>query len=176
MKKIVFIFLACVLLVSTSCIDKTAMAELEVFKSKQEVEEQNKIIVQRYWEGKWNERHPEVLDELQTPDVVYHGTSMEMNGIEEYKQVYNSYLLAIHDTRLEINKLIAEGDLVMSNIKLRGIHKGELEGLLPTGNEINISLFTIFRLVDGKIAEEWEIIDELSMMTQLGFELQMKEK
>jgi len=52
---------------------------------------------------------------------------------------------------------------------VRGIHKGELDGLPPTGNEISVSLFTIFRLVDGKIAEEWEIMDELGMMTQLGF-------
>jgi len=91
--------------------------DLEELKAQKELEELNKSVVQRYWDGKWNERRREILDELQTPDVVYHGTSMEMNGIEEYKQVYNSYLLAIHDTRLEINKLIAEGDLVMSNIK-----------------------------------------------------------
>lgn len=173
--KRLLVILPLILCIIVSCQDNKAKEDLEELKAQKELEELNKSVVQRYWDGKWNERHPEILDELQTPDVVYHGTSMEMNGIEEYKQVYNSYLLAIHDTRLEINKLIAEGDLVMSNIKLRGIHKGELDGLPPTGNEISVSLFTIFRLVDGKIAEEWEIMDELGMMTQLGLELQMKD-
>ena len=173
--KRLLVILPLILCIIVSCQDNKAKEDLEELKAQKELEELNKSVVQRYWDGKWNERRREILDELQTPDVVYHGTSMEMNGIEEYKQVYNSYLLAIHDTRLEINKLIAEGDLVMSNIKMRGIHKGELDGLPPTGNEISVSLFTIFRLVDGKIAEEWEIMDELGMMTQLGMELQMKE-
>lgn len=39
-----------------------------------DIEAENKAIVQRYWDGKWNARRPEILDELQTPDVVYHGT------------------------------------------------------------------------------------------------------
>ena len=136
-----------------------------------DIEAENKAIVQRYWDGKWNARRPEILDELQTPDVVYHGTSMEMNGIEEYKQVYSSYLSAFHDTQVTIEDLIAEGDRVMTRVTFRGVHKGELAGIAPTGKNLTISLFTVFRLVDGKIAEEWEIIDELGMMHQLGMEL-----
>jgi steroid delta-isomerase-like uncharacterized protein len=167
--------LALILCFMVSCQDKEAMVELEEFKAQAEVEEQNKEIVQRYWDEKWNERRPEILDELQTPDVVYHGTSMEMKGIEEYKQVYSSYLSAFHDTQVTIEDLIAEGDKVMSRLKIRGVHKGELEGLPPTGKTFTSSFFTVFRLVDGKIAEEWEVFDELGMMMQLGMELKPKE-
>ena len=134
----------------------------------------NKEIVKRYWHGKWNERRPEILEELQAPDVVYHGTSMEINGIEEYKQVYHAYLSAFHDTQLVIEDLIAEGDKVMSRVTCRFVHKGELEGIPPTGKNVTIRLFTVFRLVDGRIAEEWEILDELGLMTQLGMELRPK--
>jgi predicted ester cyclase len=49
-----------------------------------------------------------------------------------------------------------------------------LEGIPPTGKTVTMSMFTIFRLVDGKIAEEWEIFDELGLMTQLGMELKPK--
>jgi len=157
------------------CQDKAAMAELEEFKAQAEVEEQNKEVVKRYWEGKWNERRPETLDELQTQDVVYHGTSMEMNGIEEYKQVYSSFLSAFHDTHVTFEDLIAESDKVMSRITIRGTHKGELEGIPPTGKTFTSSFFTVFRLVDGKIVEEWEVFDELGMMMQLGMELKPKE-
>ena len=157
---------ALILCFMVGCQDKEATAELE---------EMNKEIVKRYWEGKWNERRPEILDELQTQDVVYHGTSMEMNGIEEYKRVYSSFLSAFHDTQVTFEDLIAEGDKVMSRITFSAVHKGELEGIPPTGKTLTISLFTIFRLVDGKIVEEWEIIDELGMMMQLGMELKPKE-
>jgi steroid delta-isomerase-like uncharacterized protein len=133
--------------------------------------EQNKEVIRRYWNGKWNERRPEVLDELQTADVVYHGTSMTMDGIEEYKQVYQVFLSAFHDTQIEIEELIAEGDKVMSRVSLRGTHGGDLQGMPPTGRTFTVSAFTVFRLVDGKIAEEWEILDELGLMRQLGLEL-----
>ncbi len=175
MKKLCMILLlAPVLCFMVSCQDKEAMVEFEGMKAQAEIEEQNKEIVQRYWDGKWNTRDTGILDELMAPDVVYHGTSMEMNGIEEYKQVYQSFLSAFHDTKLSIDGLIAEGDKVMSRVTLLGVHKGELEGLPPTDKTFTISAFTVFRIVDGKIAEEWEIIDELGMMQQLGMELKPK--
>ena len=139
-------------------------------KSQTEIEELNKSVVQSYWDGKWNERRPEILDELLTQDVIHHGSS-EINGIEEYKQVYGMYLSAMGESRIKVEKLIAEGDFVMSQARIQGIHNGPLGDIPPTGNEITLGIFTVFRLVDGKIAEEWEIMEELAMMIQLGFEL-----
>jgi steroid delta-isomerase-like uncharacterized protein len=162
MKQLLFI-LPIILCILVSCQDKKAKEELDQFKTQKELEALNKSVVQRYWDGKWNERRPEILDELQTPDVIYHGTSETINGVEEYKQTYNGYRSAMHDTRIEIVELIAEGDLVMSHVVLQGIHNGELGGIPPSGNEISISAFTVFRLVDGKISEEWEIFDQLGI-------------
>lgn len=138
--------------------------------------ERNKEVIRRYWDGKWNERRPEILDELQTQDVLYHGTSMTMDGIEEYKQVYQVFLSAFHDTHIEVEELIAEGDKVMSRVSLSGIHGGELEGMPPTGKPFTVRAFTVFRLVDGRIAEEWEILNELGLMQQLGLELRPVEE
>ena len=128
--------------------------ESEQIKAQAQVEEQNKEVVRRYWNGKWNKRRSEILDELQTLYVTYHGTSVTMNGIEE---------------------LLAEGDKVMSRVSVNGVHKGDFEGIPPTGKVFTISLFTVFRLIDGKIVEEWEVLDELGLMHQLGMELGPKE-
>jgi steroid delta-isomerase-like uncharacterized protein len=144
--------------------------------AKVENEARNKAVVKRYWEGKFNQRRPEILDELQTQDVQYHSPSMQMNGIEEYKQAYNMYLSAFHDTQVTIEELIAEGDKVMSRVSLNCTHKGEFEGLPPTGKALALRAFTVFRLVDGKIAEELELVDELGMMHQLGMELRPTEQ
>ena len=138
--------------------------------------EQNKEVIRRYWNGKWNERRIEILDELQTSDVVYHGTSETLNGREEYKEVYGHYLSAMQDTKIVVDELVAEGDRVMSRIRLTGIHAHELGGIPPSGNEVNVTAYTVFRLVDGKIAEEWELLDQLGMMMQIGMELKMKEE
>ena len=176
MKKLrMFLYLAMILCFMAGCQDKEATVELEQFKAQAEVEEQNKEVVRNYWNGKWNERRPEILDELQTEDVVYHGTSMQMKGLEEYKEVYGIFLSAFHDTKITIESIIAEGDKVMTHVKMNGTHKGDFEGIPPTGKAFSLDAFTVFRLVDGKIAEEWEIIDELGMMMQLGMELKPKE-
>jgi len=176
MKKLCLILpLALILCFMVGCQDKAAMAELDEFKAQKEVEEQNKEVVKRYWNGKWNERRPEILDELMTPDVVYHGTSMEMNGVEEYKQVYNMYRSALHDTQITIEEIIAEGDKVMTRLSMSSVHKGDLGGIPPSGKTLTGTVFTVFRLDNGKIAEEWEILDELGMMHQLDMELVPKE-
>jgi len=172
MKKLL-IFLPLILCILIGCQDKYAKKELENFKAQKKLEVYNKSVVQRYWDGKWNERRPEILDELQTKNVVYQGFET-LNGVEEYKQAYSGFLSAFHDTRLVVEELIAEGDLVLSRVMLHGIHKGEFKGIPPTGNEISISLFTVFHLEDGKIAQEWEIFDQFRLMMQLGMELKMK--
>ena len=89
-----------VLCIMTSCQDKASKAELEELKAQAEIEELNKSVIQKYWDGKWNERRIETLDELQTPDVVHHGTSETINGREEYKEAYSAYLSALQNTKL----------------------------------------------------------------------------
>jgi steroid delta-isomerase-like uncharacterized protein len=158
-----------------ACQDNNMQVELEKFKTEAEIEELNKSVIQNYWNGKWNERRIETLDELQTSDVVYHGTSETFNGREEYKEAYKHYLTALHDTKIVVDELIAEGDRVMSRVRMSGVHKNELGGIPPSGNEIDIIAYTVFRLADGKIAEEWEVLDQLGMMMQMGMELKMKE-
>lgn len=140
-------------------------------KERSAVEGKNKEIVRRYWDGKWNARSPAVLDELQSLGVVYRSPSMEMNSLEEYKQVYGAFASAFQDSTLTIDDIIAEDDKVMTRVTLRCTHKGEFEGIPPTGKKLAVRAFTVFRLEEGKIVEEHEILDELGMMTQLGMEL-----
>jgi len=118
--------------------------------------EPNKAIVRQYWDGKWNERRPEILDELLSTEIKYHGED-EMTGIEEYKTSYSTYLSAMINTRFEIKELIAERDLVMSRAVCYGTYNGILGDIYPVGEELHFRFFTVFRLVDGKIAEEWEL-------------------
>lgn len=130
--------------------------------------EQNKDVVKRYWDGKWNKRQPSILDELQISDVVYHSPTLTMIGVEEYKRVYGSYLEALWDTDIVIEDIMAEGDKVVTRTRLSGVQGGELEGIPPSGNRFSCISYTVFRLTHGKIAEEWELLDEYTFMRQLG--------
>ena len=50
----------------------------------------------------------------------------------------------------------------------RGTHQGEILGLPPTGNAVEIRGINIMQIVDGKNVEEWDAFDTLSLMQQLG--------
>jgi len=56
-------------------------------------------------------------------------------------------------------------------------HTGEFRGVLPTGEKIRlaptgkkvtITGVNIYRIVDGRITEGWNVIDSLDLLKQLG--------
>ncbi len=63
---------------------------------------------------------------------------------------------------------MAEGDKVVTRWSARGTHEGELAGVGPTGNRVEITGITFSRIEGGKIAEEWINYDALGMMEQIG--------
>jgi len=69
---------------------------------------------------------------------------------------------------LEVDEMIAEGDLVSLRVKMRGVHRGEFMGIPPTGKEIIIPGFLTYRIVNGKIADHWMMMDNNLMLQQLG--------
>jgi predicted ester cyclase len=56
----------------------------------------------------------------------------------------------------------------VSRIITRGTHKGELQGIAPTGNVVTTTIILITRSAGGKFAEDWENRDDLGMLQQLG--------
>ena len=50
----------------------------------------------------------------------------------------------------------------------RGTHQGEYMGISPTGKEVEFAGIHIGRIEEGKIAENWEVYDLMSLMRQIG--------
>jgi steroid delta-isomerase-like uncharacterized protein len=127
--------------------------------------EENKALVR----GSWEMESPEDLDEFYPPDVVWHMPEQELRGIEEAKQFVSSFLEAFPDISFSVEDLIAEGDKVVSRYTGRGTHQGETEDFgPPTGKQLEVEGITIHRIEDGKIVEEWNQYDNLSILQQLG--------
>jgi steroid delta-isomerase-like uncharacterized protein len=130
----------------------------------------NKEVVRRLVNGVWADRNLAIVDELIASDYVGHDPTQPepIRGPEGYKQFVGMYQAAFEDGMVTIDDEIAEGDLVVTRWTGRGTHTGELMGIAPTGKEVTVSGITISRLANGKIAEEWELMDALGMMIQLG--------
>ena len=88
--------------------------------------------------------------------------------MEAYKQWVGRVSAGLADRQSTIEDQIAEGDMVVTRWTFRGTHTGELMGIAPTGKQVTVTGISIDRVVGGKIVEEWNEMDDLGMMEQLG--------
>ena len=64
--------------------------------------------------------------------------------------------------------MIAEGDRVVERWTGRGTHRGEFQGISPTGKQVAVPGVVFYRLREGRIIEFRGSFDMLSMLQQLG--------
>ena len=131
--------------------------------------EGNKAIMRRFvdeYQTGWDEA---VADELLADDFVNHA---DVPGIPNDKQgvkiLFAGFHQAFPDFRAEILDQIAEGDRVVTYKTFHGTHRGELWGIPATGRAVAFDLIDIVRIEDGRIAEHWNVVDQMGLMRQLG--------
>jgi len=147
-------------LICTGCKPSSTTAPLE--QNKALVRRGEEMIVKQDWAA---------FMELHAPNLIYHGTgNPEPQTREEMIQSFRSMYTAFPGFSLTIEDTIAEGDKVVIRETFRGTNKGDIKelGISATGKEVTVSVTTIFRIADGKIAEAWEAYDMMSVMQQLG--------
>lgn len=67
-----------------------------------------------------------------------------------------------------IDDIFADGDKVVVRWTTEAIHTGNFKGIPPTNKKVKYSGIDIYRLVDGKIIEQWYVWDRLGLYQQLG--------
>ena len=131
--------------------------------------EENKAIALRATEIV-NQKNPDLIEECYPPDFVWHGPDQDIRGYEQAKQLSSTFFAAFPDAQMTDEDVIAEGEKVVRRYTTHATHQGETEMFgPPTGRQIELKGITIHRIEGGKIVEEWESFDNLSMMKQLGF-------
>jgi steroid delta-isomerase-like uncharacterized protein len=131
------------------------------------LQEQNKAIAKRAFEEILDQGHYELAEQLYAKDFVNHGLHRNAT-LDEDQAALKGWHQAFSDIAIVPEKLIAEGDLVAIYWVAHGTNTGTGNGLPATGKKAELAGITIWRIVDGKIKEEWSAFDQLSMMQQLG--------
>lgn len=70
--------------------------------------------------------------------------------------------------RIDVEEMLAEGDLVSLHGMIRGVHNGPFMGLPPTGRPVEFAIFITYKVQDGKIVDHWILSDNMTMMQQIG--------
>jgi steroid delta-isomerase-like uncharacterized protein len=131
------------------------------------LQEQNKATAKRAFEEILSQGHYELAQQLYAKDFVNHGIHSNAT-LEEDQAALKGWHAAFSDIVIVPEKLMAEDELVTIYWIARGTNTGTGNGLPATGKRAELAGITIWRIVDGKIKEEWSAFDQLSMMRQLG--------
>ncbi len=130
---------------------------------------QNKAVVKRFMNELITENRPELIEELIAEEYVYHGgDDEEYHGREGFRQVLDSYRHAFPDLRLQIHRMVAQGDMVATWYTFSGTHRGDLNGIEPTGRQVCSTSVQFATVRDGQIAEEWDLVDQFSLLDAMG--------
>ncbi len=136
--------------------------------------EKNKALVRRLVEA-WNTRSWGVFDEVMVPDCVDHyALPGQKPGREGYREAQISFTKAFPDNHYTIDDMVAEGDKVAVRLTCSGTHRGEFMGFAPTNKRVTLPVISIWRIVGGKLVEEWGFSDRLGWVGQLGVVLPIK--
>jgi steroid delta-isomerase-like uncharacterized protein len=141
------------------------------------VAEENKALVRRFIQA-CNNANLDTMDELMTPDFVDRSLMPGQGPTrEDFKHSVAELLDAFSTTSFTIEEQIAaEGDTVVTKYRARGVQRGEIMGIPPTGKEETYEGIYIHRISGGKIAEEWSTVDSLPVMEDLAQEIRERER
>lgn len=119
--------------------------------------EANKALIRRIYDEGYNRGEELVYDTLYKPDFRHHNKTIHdvSRGGEGEKESMRRFRKAIPDAVFTIEEQIAERDLVVNRLLVRGTPVEFFPPIEPTGDAMEFRAVAIFRIEDGLIAEEW---------------------
>jgi predicted ester cyclase len=126
----------------------------------------NKALVQKFYEEIVNQKNLTALGQFVAPNAVNH--TVPSGFPQGPSQFLGLHFNAFPDLTVTVEDLLADGDKVVARVSIRGTHQGALRAVSPTGKPFTGMAINIFRIVNGKIVEHWGLADRLGTLQQLG--------
>ena len=67
-----------------------------------------------------------------------------------------------------IDEMMAEGNRVLLQARMKGTHLGDLGGIPPTHKTVDFPFVVRYEIEDNKIVSHWMLADQMALMEQLG--------
>lgn len=105
-------------------------------------------------------------DDLRNPGLANMGLPPNKDG---FKAFINGFYAAFSEPAFTPQQILCDHPVAMFRWVFTGKHTGEFNGLPPTGKSVKVEGFTTFRMgPDGKVVEQHEVADMLTLLKQLG--------
>ena len=114
----------------------------------------------RVFDEIFNQGKFQVAEEIYGPNFLNHGLHRSVD-LKTDQDAVHAEKKAFPDLRMSVQEMVAEGDKVAVLWTFQGTHTGSgYEGLPATGTRVVVRGITIWRIVDGRIVEEWSSFSE----------------
>ncbi len=154
---------------STSALENLGDTHQQQSQDNSSVEQQNKAIVIAFTNAS-NDRNYTAVEQYVAEDIIEHRPGV-MSGRNSTIQFLESLAKAFPDFHTNIDQILAEGDKVVVFTTTNGTQQGEFifaPGVAPTGKQVSFKTADMYRISNGQLAEHWDVIEILDLMTQIG--------
>jgi len=131
--------------------------------------EANKSVVRLYTKRMFNDHAPDSATDLLASGAKWHGGNLgNVEGAQNIAGLFRAVLAALPDLKNTEQDVIAEGDTVVIRSIVEATHKGNLLGFPATNRRVRWDAIDWYRVLDGKIVEEWASEDALKILADIG--------
>jgi steroid delta-isomerase-like uncharacterized protein len=132
------------------------------------LEELNKAVARTAFFEYLNHKDFKSFEAIHTKDFVKHYNNRAPEDLSQEMEDAQGQFVSSSDLTMTVNWMIAEGDKVAVYITAKGTHDGVFHGIPASGKKYEVCALTVWRFVNGKIAEEWVFVNDLDIYRQLG--------
>ena len=125
-------------------------------------------LTRLFIEEAFNKGNLAILDEIVHPDYHFCSPDSELNGIGELKNFIGDFRKGFPDLSLAIDQQVTEGNITCTCFTLTGTHMEGFMDIPATKQKVKVHGIVVSRFQENKIVEDWEVLDQLSLLQQLG--------
>jgi steroid delta-isomerase-like uncharacterized protein len=140
----------------------TAVSAQKIDQATKNMKEYNRV-----WDVVINEGRINILDTAYAENAMLHTTPATM-GKANCIAYYANYITGFSNRKFTVKESIAQGNKVVKYWNFKGKHTGNFFGIPATNKEVDVIGCTIATVVNGKITEEQDFMDNLEFFRQLG--------
>jgi predicted ester cyclase len=129
----------------------------------------NVSLVTGFMQAVWGDANSELIDHYVGAGFVDHAyTPHDSSGHANMVRVFSA---AFSGAAHRLEQCVAQGDMVMLQLRVQARHSGQFRDIAATGKAIDVTQYRTFRVADGRIVEHWALFDTASLLRQLQPEL-----
>ncbi|AKZ62154.1 ester cyclase [Herbaspirillum hiltneri N3] len=128
-----------------------------------------RVLAARRYAAFWNTGDAQFARQALSPSFIDRTLPAgRPQGVDGPLQASEGFRKAVPDLNAEVQDMTVAGDRVAVHLRFRGHFTGVFGQLQGKGQAVDFQAHDLYRIQDGRIAENWHLEDNLTLMQQLG--------